>query len=113
MIISIILEVVLHEVGEDTLYNVLQGNSILTVVLSAIVGLIPNCAASVTITTLYLDGLLSFGAMMAGLLVGAGMGLLVLLRMNRDWKDNLRIIGLLLAVGIVCGIALDGLSIAL
>lgn len=113
LIISIILEVVLHEVGEDTLYNVLQGNSILTVVLSAIVGLIPNCAASVTITTLYLDGLLSFGAMMAGLLVGAGMGLLVLLRMNRDWKDNLRIIGLLLAVGIVCGIALDGLSIAL
>ena len=113
LMISIVLEVILHEVGEDTLYTVLQGNSILTVVLSAIVGLIPNCAASVTITTLYLDGLLSFGAMMAGLLVGAGMGLLVLLRMNRDWKDNLRIIGLLLAVGIVCGIALDGLSIAL
>lgn len=113
LVISIALEVVLHEVGEDTLYNILQGHSILTVVASALVGLIPNCAASVTITTLYLDGLLSFGAMMAGLLVGAGMGLLVLLRMNRDWKDNLRIIGLLLAVGIICGVVLDGLSIAL
>lgn len=113
LVISIVLEVILHEVGEDTLYNVLQGHSVLTVVASALVGLIPNCAASVTITTLYLDGLLSFGAMMAGLLVGAGMGLLVLLRMNRDWKDNLRIVGLLLAVGIVCGVVLDGLSIAL
>ena len=56
---------------------------------------------------------LSYAAVGEALTETLYMGLLVLLRMNRDWKDNLRIIGLLLAVGIVCGIALDGLSIAL
>ena len=77
------------------------------------VGLIPNCAVSVAITTLYLDGFLSFGAAMAGLLVGSGMGILVLLRINCSARDNMRIIILLLAIGIVCGAALDLLGIVL
>ena len=101
LLFNFLIALALHLVGEDTL------------VLSAVVGLVPNCAASVAITTLYLDGLLSFGAMMAGLLVGAGVGLLVLLRINRSARDNVRILALLLGVGIVCGILLDLLGIVL
>ena len=112
LLINFLIGLALHLVGEDVLTRVLSGAPVLSVVVSAVVGLIPNCAASVAITTLYLDGLLSFGAMMAGLLVGAGVGLLVLLRINRSARDNGRIIALLLAVGIVAGAALDLLHIA-
>lgn len=113
LVINLALEIAFHLVGEDVLTRVLRSIPMLSVVLSALVGLIPNCAVSVAITTLYLDGLLSFGAMMAGLLVGAGMGLLVLLRINRSPKDNVRIIALLLLIGMVCGVALDLLGIVL
>lgn len=113
LLINFLIGLALHLVGEDVLTKVIRGIPMLSVVLAAIVGLIPNCAVSVAITTLYLDGLLSFGAMMAGLLVGAGMGILVLLRINRSAKDNVRIIALLLLIGIVCGAALDLLGIVL
>lgn len=113
LLINFLIALALHLVGEDVLTRVLRSVPILSVVLSAVVGLIPNCAVSVAITTLYLDGFLSFGAVMAGLLVGSGMGILVLLRINRNPRDNLRIILLLLAVGIVCGGALDLLGIVL
>ena len=111
LVINFLIGLALQLVGEDVLTKVIRGIPMLSVVLAGIVGLIPNCAVSVAITTLYLDGLLSFGAMMAGLLVGAGMGILVLLRINRSARDNVRIIALLLLVGIVCGAALDLLRI--
>lgn len=113
LLFNFLIALALHLVGEDTLMQIIGGVPMLSVALSAVVGLVPNCAASVAITTLYLDGLLSFGAMMAGLLVGAGVGLLVLLRINRSARDNVRIIALLLLIGIVCGVALDLLGIVL
>ena len=61
--------------------------------IAALVGLIPNCASSVVITELYLSGIIGAGAMMSGLLVNAGVGLLVLFRLNRDWKQNVGING--------------------
>ena len=66
-------------------------------VIAGAVGLIPNCAASVVITQLYLEGAMSFGTMMAGLLSGAGIGVLVLFRVNRNKKENIKIIALLYA----------------
>lgn len=81
--------------------------------LSGIVGLIPNCAASVVITQLYLDGAMSLGAMMSGLLVGAGVGLIVLYRTNDSLGENLRITAILYAIGVAAGIAIDFLGITL
>ena len=75
--------------------------------LAGIVGLIPNCASSVVITQLYLDGIIRFGTMMSGLLVGAGVGVLVLLRVNDNRKDNLKIIGTLYVIGVVCGMVIN------
>ena len=72
-------------------------------VAASLVGLIPNCAASVAITELYLEGALGFGAMMGGLLVSAGVGLLVLFRTNRPMGLNFAITGVLLAVGVAFG----------
>ena len=82
-------------------------------VLSGIVGLLPNCAASVVITQLYLDGAMSLGAMMSGLLVGAGVGLVVLFKTNDSMRENLELTGMLYVIGVVAGILIDFLGITL
>lgn len=104
IIISIILNILMASIGEETISEFLSDKNILSIFLSGLIGLIPNCAASVIITKLYIKGLLSFGAMIAGLLAGAGVGLLVLFRVNDDYKDNLRIVSLLYIVGVASGI---------
>ena len=79
--------------------------------ISAAVGLIPNCASSVVITELYLDGILGAGAMMAGLLVNAGVGVLVLLRLNRNVRQNAGIIATLYGLGVFWGVVIEILGI--
>lgn len=81
--------------------------SLLQPVCAAIFGLIPNCAVSVFITMMYLKGVLSFGSVVAGLSSGAGLGLLVLLKRNKDIKNTATIIGLLLSISIVAGIVIE------
>lgn len=71
------------------------------------VGLIPNCAGSVIITQLYLEGIIGVGSALAGLLTGSGVGLLVLFRVNHDKKEDLRILGLLYSIGILVGIVIE------
>lgn len=103
-VITIALNAVLEIVGEDALAAFLGANPVVSVLASALVGLIPNCAASVAIAQLYVEGVLGAGAMMAGLLVSAGVGLLVLLRANRPMSQNLVIIVALYAMGVAWGL---------
>ena len=112
-LVSLALEIVIDGVGEDTLASFISANSNLSVVVSAIVGLIPNCAASVVLTELYLEGALSTGAMLAGLLVSAGVGLLVLFRANRPMHENFLIAAGLVACGVVFGFIVGVFGIAL
>lgn len=107
LLISFTLNVVLTAVGEESLYNFILNKPVIGVFLSGIIGLIPNCAASVIITDLYLNGLMSLGAMMSGLLVGAGVGLVVLWRVNSSFKDTLKVIGILYVCGISAGLLLE------
>ena len=93
--------------GEDVLAGLILNRPVLGPVLAGVVGLIPNCAASVTITQLYISGVISLGAMMSGLLVGAGVGLLVLFRVNPDKKENLKIVGILYVIGVLTGIVIN------
>lgn len=109
MVIGFVLNLILHFVGEDALANLILNRPVIGPVLAGIVGLIPNCAASVTVTQLYLRGVISLGAMMSGLLVGAGVGLLVLFRVNPDKKENLKIVGILYAIGVLTGIVINWL----
>lgn len=106
-VVSVALGLTLELLGESVLTDFLASSPLLSCLLSALVGLIPNCAASVAITQLYLSGVLSAGAMLSGLLVGAGVGVLVLLRVNRPVKDSLRVIGLLFAIGLAVGLLFD------
>lgn len=110
-IITIVLNGILEVVGEDVLADFLADNAVLSVFASALVGLIPNCAASIVIAELYLEGILGAGAMLAGLLVSAGVGLLVLVRTNHHWKQNVVIIVLLYAIGIAFGLITMALGI--
>ena len=107
LLITFGLNLVLEFVGEDALAQLISNRPVLGSVLAGIVGLIPNCAASVIITQLYLGGALSVGAMMSGLLVGSGVGLLVLFRVNHDKKENFTILGLLYLIGVLAGIVLE------
>ncbi len=75
--------------------------------IAALIGLIPNCASSIVITNLFLSGVISSGVMMSGLLVGAGVGLAVLFRTNRNLKQNLIITALLYTVGVLIGTLID------
>lgn len=105
--VSLVLNAVIAYVGEAKLAAFAAKGSIIGVFLSALVGLIPNCAASVVITELYLEQIISTGAMMSGLLVGSGIGMLVLFRMNRHIKENIRIVAILYGVGVVCGLLFE------
>ncbi|MEG0076212.1 putative manganese transporter [Anaerorhabdus sp.] len=103
LIVTYLLNLVIANIHLEQL---LLASPTLTVFVSAVVGLIPNCAASIVITELYLEGLLGFGPMMAGLLTNAGVGLLVLFRINKNMKENFKIILLLLVIGIIAGLLL-------
>jgi hypothetical protein len=103
LIISFVLNLVIALIGEEVLGNFILNRPLFGEMLSALVGLIPNCAASVVLTELYLDGVLNAGAMIAGLLVSSGVGVLVLFKVNDDRRENLRIVGLLYVIGVVVG----------
>ena len=49
--------------------------------------------------------------MMAGLLVGAGVGILVLFRTNQSLKENLKITGILYGTGVLWGLLVEGLGV--
>lgn len=111
LIVSFILNILIAIIGEDFLANLVQNRLIVGEALAGIIGLIPNCAASVIITQLYLKGILGAGAMVSGLLVGAGVGTLVLLRVNDRPKENTGIIFLLYAIGVAAGIVVELIGI--
>ncbi|MCI9662766.1 MAG: arsenic efflux protein [Lachnospiraceae bacterium] len=105
--VSLGLNILIGIVGEGSIRSALGGRAMAGPAVAGLIGLIPNCAASVTLTQLYLEGLLSAGALIAGLLVGAGVGLLILFRVNENLGENLRITALLYAVGVISGIVIE------
>lgn len=109
--ITLIITLLVEGIGAEAIGHFLSGKPIVGVFLAGVVGLIPNCAASVSITQLYLMGILNAGQMMAGLLVGAGVGLLVLFRTNDHPNENLRITIMLYGLGVFWGLVIEYLGI--
>lgn len=109
-LVTFALVLVLETAGEDALAAFLSGNQLLAVFASALVGLVPNCSASVVITQLYLEGVLGFAPLMAGLLTSAGVGYLVLFRTNRHPRENAVIVVGLFLVACVWGLVFAALG---
>ena len=107
IIISFVLNVITHFWGIENVKGLFSSMPVFEQMLSALIGLIPNCASSVVITEFYLDGVISAGAMMAGLLVNAGVGMLVLFRLNRHVKQNIGIVGVMYLLGVFWGILIQ------
>ena len=93
--------------GEETVSKLLMTDSVFQPLIAALIGFIPNCAASVVLTQLYIEGVLSFGSIIAGLTTGAGVGLVVLFKTNKHIKQNLAIMGILYAAGAAAGLLID------
>lgn len=107
IIISLILNTLISLIGEDRLSRILLNGSIFQPFIAALIGMIPNCASSVILTKLYLTGTVSFAAIIAGLCTGAGIGLAVLFKVNKNLKENITILGILYFVGVLSGIVIE------
>lgn len=110
-LVTLILVAVLETFGESAIEQFLRGNETLAVLGSALVGLIPNCSASVVITQLYLEGALQLAPMLAGTLISAGVGYLVLFRTNRSARENVVFLIMMYAIGAGWGLILSAVGL--
>lgn len=110
-VVSVLLNALIALVGEDALASFLSGNAVVATLVSGLVGLVPNCAASVVLTQLYIDGVLGFAPMIAGTLVAGGAGYLVLFRMNGNMRENAAIVGIVYVLGVCVGLVMLGLGL--
>ncbi len=107
LVLSIVFNVIVDRIGQARIEGLLLRGSAFQPALASLMGLIPNCFASVLLANLFANGAISFGSMVAGLCAGAGLGLLVLIKENRSLKDTLFVIGLLLAISIFAGVVIQ------
>ncbi|MBQ2937442.1 MAG: arsenic efflux protein [Clostridia bacterium] len=113
ILITFIINIVVHFVGEDTIASWILNKPIIGPMISSLIGLIPNCASSVIITNMYLENVISLGSMISGLLTGAGVGLAVLFKTNNKLKENVGIIALLYIIGVISGVLIELIGITL
>lgn len=107
IIISLVMNIAIYFIGEEKISNLILNMPVVGPLIAGIVGLIPNCASSVILTQLYLQNVISVGSMIGGLLVGSGIGILILFRVNENLKENMKITGMLYLIGVVSGIIID------
>lgn len=107
LIINLILGVGMGIIGEERVSEIVRGTGVFQPFIAGIVGLIPNCAASVLITELYADGVITFGSAVAGLSAGSGVGLAVLFRSNKSVKNSFAVMGLVYAAGVIAGVIIN------
>lgn len=106
-IISSFINIIIHTVGENTIAGFIVNIPFIGPIIASLVGIIPNCASSIILTQLYLENIITMGSMIAGLLVNSGVGILVLFKANKNYKENFQILGILYVVAIISGISLD------
>ena len=107
LIISIVLNIVLLIIGKDNLSNLILNKPIIGPILAGIIGLIPNCASSVILTELFTNGVMGVGTLIGGLLVNSGLGGIVLFKVNKNIKENVKIITILYIIGVISGIIIE------
>lgn len=113
LIASLLINTILFFLGEEFLQKIFLKDSIFGPFISSLVGLIPNCASSVVITELYLSNAIGFGSLISGLLTGAGVGILVLFRTNKNMKENLFILLTIYGIGVLIGVLFDLIGVVI
>ena len=106
-VITLILNGIIKYIGEDTIAHFISKNVILGPIIAGLIGLVPNCASSVILTELFISNVISMPVLISGVAVNAGVGLLVLFKTNKNIKENVSIIGILYAIGVISGIVLE------
>ena len=107
LMISFLLNLSFEYFGFDLISKLFMKGTIFEVFLSSLVGLIPNCGSSVVITELYMNNILSFGGLISGVLTGSGVAILVLFKTNKKLLENLKILGIVYAIGVIVGLILN------
>ena len=111
LIITLLINIAIYFIGEERIADFIQINPILGPAITSLIGLLPNCAASVILTQLYLEKVISASTLISGLLVGAGVGLAVLFKTNKGIKENIKVIAILYVIGIISGLGIQLLGI--
>lgn len=111
LLVNILFGMLIHFIGEENISAFLDSALWLQPLIASVVGLIPNCASSVLITGAFTGGYLTFGAMVAGLCVNAGLGFVVLFKNVKRWRRNLVLLGVLFAIGAAAGYATTGVTV--
>lgn len=106
-IANLIINILFAFIGEDVLVNALMVSPLLQIVLAPLIGLIPNCVSSVVLIELYLNGALIFPALIGGLSAGSGVGLIVLFKNTKNFKQNILILTSLYIIGVVIGLFIN------
>lgn len=107
VIVTFVLNIAIEYIGEDNIGKMLLKNNIFSPFLSSLIGLIPNCGASVVLTELYLNDVISLSSCISGLLTGSGVALLVLFKVNKSIKDNIKILITIYLIGVFAGIIIS------
>lgn len=111
IIISFVLNLSLSYLGQDKIKTLFLNNNIFAPFISGLIGLIPNCGASIALTELYLEDVITLGTSLSGLLSGSGIGLLVLIKQNKNIKQNTLIILTIYLIGVISGIIINLINI--
>ena len=106
-IITLIINGIIEFIGEESIANFISKYTMLGPVIAGIIGLIPNCASSVILTELFIENVITMPMLISGVAVNAGVGLVVLFKTNNNFKENLKIVGLLYGIGVISGMILQ------
>ena len=107
LLINFILNICFNYLGQDYLSKILLKDSFFGPFISGLIGLIPNCGASVMLTELYINNAINFGSLISGLLTGSGIAIMILFKTNKHFLENLKIVGILYLIGVLSGIIIE------
>lgn len=110
-LVTLLLNILMSYISEDVLSNIFMKKSLFAPIFASLIGLIPNCASSVVITEFYLNGIITMGTCIAGLLTNAGLALIVLFKTNKNIKENIGILSIIYLIGVISGIIINLLTI--
>lgn len=106
LIVNLVMGIIFNAVGEDIEQGII-GGSYFQPLITAAVGLIPNCASSTVITQTYVSGGITFGSCVAGLCTNAGLGMIVLFKNTKKIKRNLLLVISMYAISVITGIIIN------